>query len=123
MNKSIDFGNWTEIKIESAKFIFLQAETFLKSTTETTSSLTSRASSLIQIIIPLIGVDFVYVTTFIEKNDFTNTFFHVSLYFFTILIFCLFKAVKMYQTVPVAEAGSEPIKLATQNMLFSSLEH
>lgn len=119
----IYFENWTDIKIDSAKFIFTQAETFLKSTVDTTASLTSRAISLIQVLIPLIGIVFVYTVTFISKKDFSNVLFHVSAYFFLVLVFCLVKAVKMYKTVPVAEPGSEPIKLATKNMLFSDVEN
>lgn len=119
----MDFGNWTDIKIDSAKFIFHQAEIFLKSTCETTTSLTSRAVSLIQILIPLIGIDFVYVTSFILNKDFSNVLLHVSTYFLLVLSFCLFKAIRMYRTVPVADPGSQPLKLATKAMLFSDLEY
>lgn len=109
--------------MESAKFILSQADSFLKSTVETTNILTGRAISVIQILIPLIGADFVYVLTFLKSESYGDYLFHIAGFLLIILCVTMTLAIRMFHIVKIADVGSEPCKLATENLLLSDTEN
>jgi len=112
---NIDF-DYRNITLESAKFIFSQAEKLLQSTVTTTNILLERAKVLIQMFATLIIANIGFVVVQINTNNF-SLLFQVAVIFLAFLIICSWFSIKMFRVADVDDIGSRPSLLANQELL------
>lgn len=102
-----------EIDIETAKFLFDQAEKLLTSTVETGGILTDRALGLLRFEIPALAALVGYLATTKNSNDLA---FQIGLYLSIVLLICTFLSAMMYWVTPVMDKGSQPKLLAIKEL-------
>lgn len=115
---SLQVNDWTKINIDAARLIFQQADAMLRSTVETYKAMADRAITMIQILSVAIGADLGYLLTKVSEAQFLLAIdFQALALAMLIMSWAFYQAFKMYELVTVADVGSEPRKLATQNLL------
>lgn len=110
-NWKCDIKNWTDIKLETANFFFLQAEKILESTNAVNQQLMSKSHKIIVLLVSLITASIGYFLSLIKSGNFFTAE-SASIIFFTIsLTISLCYALKVWKPKTEFFRGSEPRKL------------